>query len=120
MAQPTTSTPHENPQQARTPGVGATPGSVTGMGSAPHGVFGAGVPQKPDTPPAPPVLFEDIDPVYLMRLYPDSKDGRGDAEKAGKAAFDMSTKLHASQQDPIGVQEPQPEGAPKQPEPPKH
>jgi len=97
MAQPTTTNQATTaPHQAPTPGVGATPGTVTGMQPAPmHSMA-----QTPTTAPAQPVLFEDIDPVLLMRLYPHGKDARADAMAAGHAAHDAGLKLRAAAQEP--------------------
>ena len=101
MAQPTT--PHAPPltNQHGTPGVGVS--RATQMHDAPPGVIGGGVHVPPNVPPAEPVLFDDIDPVLLMRLYPKAKDARGDALAAGKAAFEASATVVASQQEPVAA-----------------
>lgn len=90
MAQPTTDTPT----------------SVATMAPSPTS---AGPRQTPDTMPAKPVLFEDIDKVLLMRLYPDSADPNSDALAAGDAAYNGSRDIVASQQVPVlQVMEPTP------------
>jgi hypothetical protein len=61
--------------------------------------------QTPTTPGAEPHLFDDIDAVLLMRLYPHSKDPRHDAMAAGHAAHDAGLKLVAAQQAPIAEPE---------------
>jgi hypothetical protein len=107
MASPTTTQPTPPPkQQAPTPGVGATPGSVTSM-AAPEGAAA----QTFNTPPADPVLFDDIDPVLLLRLYPDSKsheEMRSLAMQAGLAAKEAGLHLRAAQDG-----EPPPEPTPR-------
>jgi hypothetical protein len=88
MAQGTTSTPTMAPQQAATPGIGMQ-----------------GAPPKTDPlPPAEPVLFDDIDPVLLVRLYPaarDSADARAQALEAGHRVREEGLALIASQQEPV-------------------
>jgi hypothetical protein len=99
MAMSTTQTPAHPTQQAATPGVGASPGSVQGMRPAAPGVA-----QTPDTAPAKPVLFEDLDPVLLVRLYPDAKSGeemRTLAMAAGDKAHEDGKNLVAAQQEPV-------------------
>lgn len=88
MAQPTTPTHTPAQPQHDTPGVGK-------QGAAPE--------VKPGEP-AKPVLFEDIDPVLLVRLYPGAKDAaemRAQAEKAGQEVAEAGAKIIASQQEPI-------------------
>lgn len=54
--------------------------------------------------PARPVLFDDIDPVLLVRLYPAARDAaemRAQAMEAGERAYDEGLKLVASQQEPV-------------------
>jgi len=100
MASPTTNQPTEEPRPARTPGVAATPGEVTTMKPA----IGALL-QTRDTRPAEPVLFDDIDPVLLVRLYPHAASGeeaRAEAKKAGAAAAEAAMHLVAAQQDDGG------------------
>lgn len=80
-----------------------TPTTVATMAPSPTA---SGVQQTPDTKPAPPVLFTDIDPVLLVRLYPASKDAQGDALAAGQAAYDQSTTVVAAQQAPVAGMEP--------------
>jgi hypothetical protein len=94
MALSTTPTPPHAPPQAVTPHVGM-------QGAQPKG-----------TPPEPikPVLFEDIDPVLLMRLYPElsgNKEAREAALAAGIATHEAGAKMIAAQQEPVLV-----EGAP--------
>ena len=62
----------------------------------------------PETPDAPrePVLFDDIEPVYLVRLYPDAVKKGGEAAReaamaAGKATAEAGAKLIAAQQQEI-------------------
>ena len=53
---------------------------------------------------AKPVLFPDIDPILLIRLYPESKDTaelHAKAMAAGQAAHDAGAKLVAAQQEPV-------------------
>jgi hypothetical protein len=106
-------------QQRHTPGVGQSPGSIQAggrvgaMGGAPTGVGAGGqqrpsmtgVMQTPDTPGADPVLFEDIEPVLLARLYPAAMGGmeaaRGLAMEAGHAAQEAGLALVADQQLPV-------------------
>jgi hypothetical protein len=97
MAQPTTS--HSAPAQQQAP------------------TYGVGTQGKPPVPPAPepakPVLFEDIDPVLLIRLYPAAKDAgdlRGQAMAAAEATHEAGLHLVASQQEPVA-------GAPEPPAP---
>jgi hypothetical protein len=127
MAQSTShEAPPPAPQQA-TPHVGSTPGSVGPMGAAPSGIGAGsrpsmtGVQQTPETPPADPVLFEDIDPIYLARLYPQAlAGGIGEARElamaAGVAAHDDGLNLVASQQEPV-IELPPVPPAPPPPEP---
>ena len=68
----------------------------------------SGVQQTPDTKPAVPVLFTDLDPVLLVRLYPGSSDAQSDALAAGQAAYDQSTTIIAAQQAPLTSMEPTP------------
>lgn len=101
MAQPTTQNPAPLTQMAPTPGVGATPGTLQGMRPSM-----AGIRQTPETAPAEPVLFDDIDPVLLARLYPEATAGgsgeaRAKAMEAGAAARDAAMTLVAAQQEPV-------------------
>lgn len=108
MAQPTTQHPQQMQSQHSTPGVGQTgqqpaPGSLASMRPAEGGPR-----QTPDTPGAEPVLFDDIDPVLLARLYPDAMSkGIGEARDlamaAGHAAHDLGAKLMAAAQEPVAV-----------------
>jgi hypothetical protein len=100
MAQPTSSTSSPPAQQAATAGVGqhAAAPAAGRMGAAPEGVLVAR-PQTQDTLPARPVLFDDIDPVLLMRLYGAGADVKDKALAAGRERFEMSTKVMASQQE---------------------
>lgn len=51
------------------------------------GVPSQGLPQSPDTPPAEPFLFSDIEPVHFARLYPDMlRDAVSGAAEAAMAA----------------------------------
>ena len=55
---------------------------------------------------AKPVLFEDIDPVLLIRLYPGAKDVaelRAQAMAAGQLVHDEGAKLIAAQQQPVEI-----------------
>lgn len=101
MAMPTTQHPAPPTQQAATPGVGASPGVVGPMQPMQHGQV-----QTPTTEGAKPVLFDDIDPILLARLYPDAlKGGMADARalamKAGEACHELGTKLMAAAQEPV-------------------
>lgn len=96
MALPTATHAPPPAQQAATPGVGASPGVVGPM----HPPSGA-VAQTPTTMPAKPVLFDDLEPVLLTRLYPDAKSSdaaKAEAKKAGQAAYDGSAKVLAAAQ----------------------
>lgn len=60
-----------------------------------------------------PVLFDDIDPVLLIRLYPHAKSLAGmrhEAVEAGEKAMKDGEHLQASQQEPVA-------GAPTPPVP---
>lgn len=90
MAMPTT------PQQAPHP---AQPPPHAGMmGTAPKpAVVG------PDTPGAEPVLLEDLDPIYLARLYPQafasaSSEARAMAMAAGQATWEAGKTAVAAAQ----------------------
>jgi len=72
-----------------------TPTTVATMGPSPTS---AGVKQSPDTMPAAPVLFDDIDPVLLMRLYPGITDAQAAALAAAQADYDGAKTLVAAQQ----------------------
>jgi hypothetical protein len=120
MALPTTENPQPIPPQRATPNVtpgtrtpdrselrmgpGTLPadyeGAPTGMrmGPAPEGIRGGTATREmlENVKPQPPILFDDLDPVYLARLYPDSFDAGAAREKAmeaGQAAYDMSTEV---------------------------
>jgi hypothetical protein len=57
--------------------------------------------------PAMPMLFEDIDPVLLVRLYPEAADDtamRAQAMAAGMAARTEGMALVASQQEPVLIE----------------
>jgi hypothetical protein len=59
---------------------------------------------------AKPVLFDDIDPVLLVRLYPEATNAtemRAAAMAAGNATYEAGQELVADQQTPVLV-----EGAP--------
>ena len=105
MAQPTTSHSAAS-HQASTTGVG--------MQGAPPPVVEAEA--------AKPVLFDDIDPVLLVRLYPEAKDSaemRSMAMAAGTATYAAGQELVAAQQEPVVVLgEPVPEQRPRQAPPP--
>ena len=69
-------------------------GTVAGsMGAAPT-TAGAAAPD--------PVLFDDIDPILLAKVYPGATDAKADAMAAGTAAKAEGEKLEASQQQPQG------------------
>ena len=80
MAQPTSHSADPPERQAPTPGV-----SPRASGAAAAGLMGAapstGVQQTPETIGAEPVLFEDIDPVLLVRLYPEAASGANRAAR---------------------------------------
>ena len=101
MAMSTTATPAHTPPQAPTPGMVATPGNrppgVGMQGAPPVGVLAE---------PAKPVLFEDIDPVLLIRLYPWGQNVgelRALAMAAGEAAHEQGALLMAAQQEPVDI-----------------
>ena len=53
---------------------------------------------------AKPVLFDDIDPVLLIRLYPwatSAEDMRSQAMAAGEATYAAGQDLVAAQQEPV-------------------
>jgi hypothetical protein len=119
MAMPTTQYPAPPVQQAPTYGVGTTgragpPGALESM--RPSMV---GVQQTPATPGAEPVLFDDIEPVLLCRLYPDaasSAEARAAAMAAGVAAHEAGLNLVAAAQEPVaGAEAPPPPPAPQYP-----
>ena len=90
------------PQQRPSPGVGT-------QGAAP-----APVPAEPVKP----VLFDDIDPVLLVRLYPESKDAaamRAQAMAAGVQAAEQGAAAVASQNEPVLGMEPVEPPPPPQP-----
>src|SRR5262249_1437121 len=97
MAQPTSHTSSTPPQMQGAGGVGAAPGGGPGLPGM--GRMGGGTPaQGPDVRGADPVLFEDIEPMYLARLYPHAKSGeeaRAHAMEAGKRAQDEGQRLVA-------------------------
>jgi hypothetical protein len=72
-----------------------------------QGVGLQGAPPVVEPLPAPdPVLFADIDPVLLVRLYPDASNAaelRSAAMEAGQAAKDQGADLVASQQEPVVI-----------------
>jgi hypothetical protein len=79
------------PQQHPSPGVG---------------VQGA-QPVAAPVPPPKPVLFDDIDPVLLVRLYPESKDAaamRAQALAAGAQAAEQGAAAVASQNEPVLIE----------------
>ena len=74
------------------------------------GTQGAAPTTEP-APPPPPVLFDDIDPVLLVRLYPgatDAGDMRAQAMAAGTAAAEQGAVAVASQNEPVLGMEPPP------------
>ena len=120
MASPTTEHRNEAPRQRATPGIqsdrGAAlmpPGSTAGVGTVPL----AGIGMLPGTEggmtdirplgPLRPVLFDDIDPILLARLYPEARggdDARSIALAAGEARAAMSDDVVASQNEPVFVE----------------
>jgi len=53
----------------------------------------------------PPTLPEGVDPVLLMRLYPDAVDlasAKTKALAAGQAAYALGATIIAAQQEPVG------------------
>jgi hypothetical protein len=99
-------------QQAPTYGVGTT-GKAGPPPDAPVSMRPSmvGVQQTPDTPGAEPVLFEDLEPVLLCRLYPDAAsntEARAAAMAAGAAAHEAGLGLVAAQQEPVAGTEPVP------------
>ena len=102
MALGTTEHHAEPPRQRPSPGVGM-------QGAAP-----APVPAEPVKP----VLFDDIDPVLLVRLYPEAKDAgdmRAQAMAAGAQAAEQGAAAVASQNEPVLGMEPV-----EPPPPPQH
>ena len=113
MAHPTTTERRDPPAPMRhTPGIGThdmsttdiraqtyPPGSTAGVGTIPKagigmlpgteegvGMMGA-APSTDPLGPLKPVLFDDIDPILLARLYPDAnggEDARAQAMAAGE------------------------------------
>jgi hypothetical protein len=103
MALATTATPTTT-HQAPTPGVAQGPATAGGMGAAPTHTAA----QTPTTEGAKPVLFDDLDPILLARLYPAAlAGGMADARKlaleAGEHTHELGTKLLAAAQEPILV-----------------
>jgi hypothetical protein len=73
--------------------------------------------------PTEPRLLDDLEPMYLARLYPEALSKGATAAKdaamaAGKAAFEAGKTLHASQQDPVGDTPPEDPAKPPPPPPP--
>ena len=102
MAQPTTEHPVAPPHQAATPGVGGT-GAAPAKRPAGVGMMGAPPVVEP-LEPAKPVLWEDIDPVLLIRLYPEAESAdalRALAMAAVDMAYEQGLTLMASQQEPV-------------------
>lgn len=96
MALPTDHTAPQQPQMAPTPGV--TPHSNTPIA---RNTLSMG-PVVTDAVSMDPVLFDDIDPVLLAKVYPDATDAqRAAAVAAGKAAQEAGRELHAAQQEPV-------------------
>jgi hypothetical protein len=90
MALPTAEHRPDAPRQHDTPGIGKQ----------------GDPPKIAPAEAAKPVLFDDIDPVLLVRLYPDavnSGEARTLALAAGQAAYDEGAKLVAAQQEPVAV-----------------
>jgi hypothetical protein len=90
---------------------------------------GIGTMGKPDTtvlPPAEPMLPPDIDPVLLVKVYPEATSAaemRAQAMAAGKAAQEQGAALEASMEEgatveaqPVPTPVPTPHPAPHQPE----
>jgi hypothetical protein len=96
MALPTTEHHAPAQQQHQSPGVGM-------QGAAPV---------APSTEPVKPVLFDDIDPVLLIRLYPGAKDAaelRAQAMAQGiKTAEEGAANVAAQQQPVVILGEPPP------------
>ena len=130
MAHPTTTERRDPPAPMRhTPGIGThdmsttdiraqtyPPGSTAGVGTIPKAGIGMlpgteeGVGQMGAAPsteplgPLKPVLFDDIDPILLARLYPDTVDGpdaRAQAMAAGEAVAVEGAEMMASQNEPV-------------------
>ena len=84
------------------------------MGEQP---FGEGYRQQsPATPPAVPVLFDDLDGVLLFRLYPDAiggEDARDKAKQAAQQAYVLSTRIIAAQQEPARGPDGEPQSQPQ-------
>ena len=114
MALPTTEHHVSPPQQHPSPGVGqqGTPPPPSGVG-----MMGAQPVVEP-TGPTKPVLFDDIDPVLLVRLYPGAKDAadmRAQAMAQGVKTAAEGAETVASQNEPVLVEsEPVPPPPPPQ------
>ena len=86
------------------------PGSTAGVGTVPL----AGIGMLPGTEggmtgiaplgPLRPVLYDDIDPILLARLYPDAGDARAAAIAAGEERAAMSEDVVASQNEPVFIE----------------
>ena len=101
MASPTSHTAPPVAPMAPTPGV--TPERHGGR--QPSSSM-TGAPQGPEVKGAEPILFTDLEPVHLVRLYPDAfaegASPAGDlALAAGKHDQEEGLKLIADQQSPI-------------------
>ena len=126
MALSTTNEARPAHQQARTPGVatqgGAVeiretmpPGSTAGVGTVPL----AGIGMLPGTEDGltdirplgqlRPILYEEIDPILLARLYPYADDVRAAAMAAGEERAALSEDVVASQDEPVYVEGETPE-----------
>ena len=105
MANPTTEHPAPLAPMRPTPGIGQGPAAERPAGRAPSPTM-TGAPQGPEVKGADPVLFEDIEGVYLARLYPAAFTEAGTAAgamalEAGAAAQAQGQELVAAQQAPI-------------------
>ena len=113
MALSTTDRPVQTPDMTPTAGVMTLetmpPGSTAGVGTVPLAGIGmlpgteAGMTAIKPLGPLRPILYDDIDPVLLMRLYPSAtgEDARAAAIAAGEARIVAGEEVEASQYEPI-------------------
>ena len=131
MASPTaTKNEEQDLRQRPTPGVGATPeerrglervfppaASTAGVGTLPAGGVGMlphtedGLPGHNDMAPLGrlrPVLFDNLDGVLLLRLYPNARnsdEARQWAMEAGEAAAKLGEHMEASMHEPVRTED---------------
>jgi hypothetical protein len=111
MALSTTDRPVPTPDMTPTAGVMTLetmpPGSTAGVGTVPLAGIGmlpgteAGMTAIKPLGPLRPILYDDIDPILLARLYPGASDPRAAAMEAAEARIVAGEAVEASQYEPI-------------------